>query len=132
MDERLPDDGEIDIEEIMAEIRQQLMSQQVGPGMIGLDLPLTGQRFSPEFYEQMYLAGMESNDMHIYLDVTPSNIPLLGPLLDRFRQALHQVVLFYVHKVVERQAGVNRHLLKALSALSEELENEQAPPDDDA
>jgi hypothetical protein len=123
--EELPE-GDVDIESIMAEIRRQLLSRNVGPGQSGVSVPLSGERFSPEFYERLYLTGLASNEMHIYLDVAPSNAPLIGPLIDRLRRAFHQLVLFYVHKVVERQADVNRNMLSAISTLSVELEAERA------
>ncbi len=126
----LPED-DVDIEAIMAEIRRQLLSRNVGPGLSGVHVPLSGERFSPEFYERLYLAGLATNEMHIYLDVAPSSAPLIGPLIDRLRRALHQLVLFYVHKVVERQAEVNRNMLAAISTLSVELEAEQARPEEE-
>lgn len=129
-EESLP--AEINIEEIMQEIRRQILAQEAADGdrEVVLGLLLSGRRLSPDFYEHLYQTGLAINDMHIRLHVTRSNIPLLGPLIDRFRQAIHQVVLFYVHKLVERQAEVNRHFLRTISALCEELEREASQPEE--
>lgn len=119
-----PDD-ELNIETIMQEIRREILAQRAAGGSdLASQIPLGGRRLPPDFYDHLYQAGLAINDMQIRLHVTRSGIPLLGPLIDRLRQALHQVVLFYVHKAVERQAEVNRHLLHALSSLSEALEAE--------
>lgn len=55
------------------------------------------------------------------LDFDPSPVPLLGPLIDRLRQAVHQLVVFYVNKSAKKQIVVNTHLISALDALAQEL-----------
>jgi hypothetical protein len=123
---------EINIEDIMQEIRQQILAQNIPAGDAGgWQIPIGGSRFSPEFYDHLYQAGLAINEMHIHLQVSRTAIPFIGPLLDRFRAAIHQVVLFYVHQAVERQAEVNRHLIQALGILAQELDQEEAPANND-
>ena len=119
-------EAEVNIEEIMQEIRQKILAQNIpAGGPAGMQIPTGGSRFPPAFYDHLYQAGLGINDMHIRLQVSRSNLPLIGSLVDRLRAALHQVVLFYVHQAVEKQADVNRHLLQAVGILAEELEHEQ-------
>lgn len=121
---------EVNIEDIMQEIRQQILAQNIpAGGHASLQIPTGGNRFSPEFYDHLYQAGLAINEMHIRLQVSRTALPLIGPLIDRLRAAVHQVVLFYVHQAVERQAEVNRQLLQAISELSQELEREQMQQD---
>jgi hypothetical protein len=49
--------------------------------------------------------------------------PLVGPLLERLRRTVHQLVLFYVNQVAAQQREVNAHLLQALSLLAKEMED---------
>lgn len=42
------------------------------------------------------------------MDVRQSQTPLLGGMINRVRRELHELVLFYVNKVVWQQAEVNR------------------------
>lgn len=42
------------------------------------------------------------------MDVRQSHTPLLGSVLNRVRREFHELVLFYVNKVVRQQAEVNR------------------------
>lgn len=111
----------IDIEAIMQEIRQQILSQRrVGKG----DLPVAGRRFSPAFYEQLYQAGLMQSELGVTMHVTRSHFPLFGSLIDKLRGKIHQLVLFYVEKAVAQQRAVNEHLLQAITLLSQELEAE--------
>jgi hypothetical protein len=112
----------VDIEQIMQEIRAEILAQR------GLDaaVPTGGKRLPPEFYEHLYQAALGHDQIGVKLHVTPVKIPLIGPLIERLRQAVHQLVLFYVNQLAAEQVQVNRHLLQALRILSEELEKEAA------
>lgn len=53
----------------------------------------------------------------IEMDVHESHAPVLGGVLNRVRMSLHELVLFYVNKVVEQQTDVNRAYADALRDL---------------
>jgi LPS O-antigen subunit length determinant protein (WzzB/FepE family) len=113
---------EVDIEAIMQDIRRQILSQKrMGKG----ELPVAGRRFSPDFYEQLYQAALMQSETRVMMHVTRSNVPFIGPLIDKLRAQLHQLVLFYVDKAVAQQSAVNEHLLQAITLLSQELEAEE-------
>jgi len=112
---------EVNIEEIMQDIRRQILSKKrIGKA----DLPLAGKRFSAAFYEQLYQAGLMQGESGVTLHVTKSPVPLLGSLIDMVRSKFHQLILFYINQVVLQQAAVNDHLLQAISLMSQELEEE--------
>lgn len=116
----------VNIEDIMQQIRQQILTQkaeETGDETAAL-IPTHGDRFPFDFYDHLYQAGLSYNQIRVPINVTKSNIPLIGGLIDKLRYKLHEVVLFYVNQVAERQAQVNTHTLRALSLLSETLDNE--------
>jgi hypothetical protein len=112
---------EVNIEEIMQDIRRQILSKK-RIGKAGL--PVAGKRFSAEFYEQLYQAGLMQSESGVTVHVTKSPLPLLGSLIDMVRGKFHQLVLFYIDQVVLQQALVNDHLLQAITLMSQELEAE--------
>ena len=123
---------EINIEDIMQEIRAAILAQQGNLPRHGQSLvDVGGKRFSPEFYEHLYQANLAHNQVGVDLHVTRVPIPLVGPLLERIRRKLHDLVLFYVNQVTAQQREVNAHLLQALSLLAKELD-EPIPNHEDA
>ena len=118
-------DEVIDIELIMQEIREQIMAQQATLEPAGvMALNISGKRLPPDFYEHLYQAGLAYNKIDTRLQARRSRVPIIGPLLDRMRNMLHQLVIYYVNQVAAEQIVVNTHLLQALSILSEALEEE--------
>jgi hypothetical protein len=124
--------AEVNIERIMQQIRNQILARKTA--VSGHEPPIVnieGKRLPPDFYEHLYQAGLTYDRVDIQMNLTPITIPIIGPILQKIRQKLHELVLFYVNQVAANQIGVNTHLLRALSILSEELEN-SAPVDPDA
>lgn len=117
------EEEQVDIEAIMQEIRARILAQQAHlPHYQETLVNVSGKRFSPEFYEHLYQANLAHNQVGVDLQVTPVSLPLIGPLIERMRSKVHQLVLFYVNQVTAQQREVNAHLLRALSMLSEELD----------
>ena len=113
---------EINIEEIMQEIRQQILeTKRIGKS----PLPVKGERFSPQFYEQLYQATLLQGEVGVKIHVTHSNVPLIGPLIDKLREKFHELVTFYVNKAVSQQAAINDHILQLITILSQELEEDE-------
>ncbi len=118
---------EVNIEEIMQEIRQQILAKKdLARPDRGPIVSLAGKRLSPEFYEHLYQASLVYDQTDVKLYVTPVNVPLIGGLLQRIRQMLHELVVYYVNKQAAEQIQFNTHILRAVSLLAQELEREQA------
>lgn len=111
----------VDIERIMQEIRQEILARRL-PGQE--EIPLGGKRLPPEFYEHLYQAGLIQSQLGVKMHVTRSNVPIIGRLLEWFRARLHELVIFYINQLAEQQAEINGQLLRALSILSQSLEEE--------
>lgn len=123
-------DEHVDVEQLMQQIRRQILEKRAASGDdTAAHVPVAGKRFPPEFYDHLYLAGLAYNQLQVAEIVRESRLPILGPLLNRFRHALHHLVIFYVNRMAERQQTINMHLLRALSILTEELEGEQDASD---
>lgn len=117
--------AEINIEEIMQQIRREILEKQTIVGKGGQPLvPTGGKRFSPAFYEHLYHAALAHDQIQVKMHVTKVPIPLIGPVIEWLRGKLHELVLFYVNQVAAQQIEVNTHLMHALSILSQDLENE--------
>jgi hypothetical protein len=114
---------EVDIEAIMSEVRAEILAKksariQNSPLAAGVG----GRRFPPAFYDHLYQAGLTFDVSMLELHVTKTPLPIIGPLVEKFRQKFHELVLFYVHKLAVEQTKVNEHLLSATAILGQELE----------
>lgn len=115
---------EVNIEEIMQQIRSQILARKTA--VSGQDTPIVnieGKRFLPEFYEHLYQAGLTYDQVGVQMNLTPIDVPIIGSLLQKVRYKIHELVIFYVNQAAANQIRVNTHFLRALSLLSEELEN---------
>lgn len=121
---------DVDIEEIMQQIRRQILAKKAALSPTGgLETPTGGKRLPPEFYEQLYQAGLAYDQIGVRLFVTPVKIPIFGRILVQLRAKLHELVLYYVNQLAAEQIKVNTHLLQSLSILSQTLENEAPDAD---
>lgn len=116
---------EINVEEIMQQIRAEILAQRAAQTGRPAVISTGGRRFSPEFYEHLYQAGLAYDQIKPRPFVRQPPIPLIGPLLAWARQKVHELVLFYVNQLAAEQIKVNTHLLHALNVLSQDLEREQ-------
>ena len=128
MEEKRNSEEGVNIDEIMQEIQQQILSKKQGGRK---RLPVAGGRFSPAFYEQLYRADLLQENDRVQLEVTQSSVPIIGPLIDKVRGKFHQLVLFYILQAVIPQNEFNTHIFQAVTLLSKELEEEAAAADGD-
>lgn len=121
---------EVNIEEIMQQIREQILARKeaTAPGS-AMPLKISGKRFPPEFYEHLYQAGLAYDQLQLDVYVSKSSVPVLGPAVEWLRGKLHELVLYYVNQLAAKQIAYNTHLLRAVSILAEELETLPAGDD---
>jgi hypothetical protein len=119
-------DGAIKVEEIMQRIREQIIARKMAESPDGKAIvKLVGKHLPPDFYEHLYHAGLMYNQIDVQIYLSPTPIPLIGPLLQRLRQMVHEVVVFYVNGLAAQQMEINKHLLRTVSLLGEEMEKLQ-------
>ncbi|MCA9936316.1 MAG: hypothetical protein H6662_04145 [Ardenticatenaceae bacterium] len=123
----------INIEEIMQQIRQEILLKQATLDKDGSPLiNLAGKRLNPEFYEHLYYAALTHDEIGVKLYVTKVNVPIIGPIIEKIRTKIHELVIYYVNQIAEQQLTFNRHILQAVNAMAQSLETETAQSDHEA
>ena len=112
----------VDVEAIMREIREQIVAQKARETGDPDPIPVSGRHLPPDFYEHLYQLQMSADRLTLQPEIAPSTVPLIGPLLDRLRRPLHQLVIFYVNRLAVQQMTLNRHLLRTVDLLAREVE----------
>ena len=56
--------------------------------------------------------------LEIKPQVQPSRIPIIGGLITRIKQALHQLVLFYVRDLAAQQNAFNAQVIRVVKKMS--------------
>ena len=119
---------EINIEDIMRDIRAEILTKQATVGDRNEPIvPTDGEYLPYEFYEHMYHAAMAFDNTKIEMHVTKVNIPILGGIIETLRGKVHELVLYYVQQNVSKQKEVNYHLLRALAIASKKIEEDNKP-----
>jgi len=111
---------EVNIEEIMQQIRQQIIAKRAAVGSAGAAPVVTGKRYPPEFYEHLYQARLALDEVAVPVFVSKSGVPIIGGLLVWLRTKIHELVVYYVNLSAARQASAAEHLLQALSLVGQE------------
>ncbi|MDS4058617.1 MAG: hypothetical protein RKP73_08595 [Candidatus Contendobacter sp.] len=112
----------VNIEHVMQEVRREILDRKL-PGQVRLP-PASAGNQRPEYYEELFRAALAQSRVEIDLLVTPSRVPIVGPLIDLLRGKFHELVVFYINRSTMNQAKVNSHILAALSILGQ-----AEPPD---
>ncbi|MBC7227605.1 MAG: hypothetical protein H5T61_10280 [Thermoflexales bacterium] len=131
-------DSEIDPVQIMAQIRERIQRRREELGYPRQTFPTFGAAAYPgkpegeEYDPDLYYYLRQANEHYYQLNVemilvsSPrSRIPVIGPLLDRIRREAHNLVLFYVNKLTQRQVTVNRYLVSTLNRMAVQIQEQQ-------
>jgi hypothetical protein len=131
-------DPEIDVDEIMQEIRERIQRRRQELGYPRQTFPTFGAAAYPgepegqDYDEDLYYHLRKANESYMQLAVDPvlspspaTRIPILGRLWKQIRQEAHNLVLFYLGKLASRQVSVNRHLVSTLNRMAVELREQQ-------
>lgn len=110
-------DDTVNIEHVMLEVRREILDRKL-PGQVRLPQASAGSR-PPEYYEELFRAALAQSRVEIDVLVTPTRVPILGPIVDYLRGKFHELVVFYINRSAMNQARVNNHILAALSILGQ-------------
>ncbi len=125
------DEEVIDVEVIMARIRAAIQERRAASGLdpaefdalaSGAPLQLTLADLRRDLARLTEATRYSGVDM-LLSDVKPSPV---RRLIQRFRAALHEAILFYVNRLAAQQASVNRLTLQALRTALEVIAAQQA------
>ena len=112
-----PAEEPVNIEHVMREVRREILERKL-PGQVRLPEAAAGNR-PPEYYEELFRAALAQSRNEVDLLVTPTRVPLVGPVVDFVRRKFHELVVFYINRSAMNQAKVNHHILAALSILGQ-------------
>jgi len=127
-------DPEVNVEEVMGRIRERIRERRDQAQAQGLDYDrlvdgsagkdVAGRRLSADFYYDLYQARQSAETIWVSLSVVGQRSPaFLGSVVDRVRQAAHELVLYYVNMLAGRQTVFNRTAVSAVSDLAAVNEN---------
>ncbi len=124
-------DPEIDAEAIMRQIREGIRKRRAEAEARGLDydalasglpLPGTSTRLDDHLRAELRRMLASHDRIRVGLSLTPSRLPLVAPLVQRIRTALHHLVIYYVNMLAGQQARFNESVARVLVGLVRELE----------
>jgi O-antigen chain-terminating methyltransferase len=124
-------DPEIDVEKIMARIRENIRRRREEAKQRGLDFDnmasgtyegLEGGRFNSELYYELHQVNSLYDRILVGPSIVPRHFPLLGKLVSRLRRELHNLVIYYVNMLGGRQVAFNRAVVNVLNKLIEQLD----------
>ncbi len=81
-------------------------------------------------YYELRRLSVSGEQIGVGLSLTASRLPVIGPLVQRVRLALHQVVIYYVNMLARQQSRVNAYEARAWSVLMADLETKAAEAED--
>lgn len=115
-------DDILDVEQIMAEIREQIAQRQRDGELDQPELSSYGvfQAIPPDLEGGMHEINVRWNRIYEPLDVT-SRLPLIGPAWAAVRRRLHGEVRAYLDPMIWRQTEFNAAVVRSLNALVREL-----------
>ncbi len=129
-------DSEIDAEAITRRIRENIRQRRSEAEAQGLDYEAfveglytspDNTRFDRSLYYDLRWMSMGYHKIGVGLSLTESRTPLVAPLVQRIRAALHQLVIFYTNMLAGRQIRVNEYIVRTLRGLVEVLEKDPTP-----
>lgn len=144
MEVQVPDDlieihdPEINPAQIIEEIRERIRRRREELGYPQKVFPVFGAAAYPgepegeDYDADLYYHLRQANELYyqigVEISLAPSPItrlPILGWLWQRVRREAHNLVLFYLARLVQRQVAVNRHLVSTLNRMVVQLQEQQ-------
>ena len=109
----------------------QRRQQATGLGL-NFDNPLQAieqadsEQLNPQIYRQIQRAQRRAATLTQSLSVVGRGVPVIEPVVNRLRGALHSVALYYVNMLASQQTTINEAALDALADVAAELETSKA------
>jgi hypothetical protein len=129
------EDPEIDVQTIMARIREGLvehaLDEDVAFPTFAVARARRGEatRFPEELYYQLEQANLNYDQIWVELSMVEGQMPLMGRFVNRFKRELHRLVVYYVNMLGERQVTMNDALVRTLNQLVDSLEQSPEVPE---
>lgn len=108
------------VDQLLARIERHLAALRSDAA--GGARPVRSGRLSQAVYDGIDEAGILMNATHVQPFLTAPQLPIIGPLLQRWRAAVHALVVFYVNRHAGAQAAFNREIVATLNAIVDDLD----------
>lgn len=127
------EDTDIDARAIMRQIQERVRRQRLEAEADGKQsdarfdpprIPEQGARFSDGVYRDLQKMHTIYDKISVGLLLSGSPVPLIAPLVQRIRSMLHRLVIYYVNRLGATQTDFNQCVVRALTALLGELEED--------
>jgi len=126
-------DDQVNTEAIMWAIRDAILLRREDAAARGIDFNALAagtfqrphaHRFEPALYDSLFNMSALKDKAQVGMYLTESPLPIVGPLVQKVRRALHAVVLFYVNMSAERQIAFNAAVSKTTMGIVRALDRE--------
>ena len=117
---------QVDVESVMQQIRQYLAQTQGTQATQSVERP-QAIMLDREVYDELYEANQEFDKGHVTPYLTPTHIPLIGGVWQRFRSQLHSLVVFYVNRAADAQIRFNSHVIRVLNGIVQGIDTDPTP-----
>ena len=118
------DEDNPDVQEIMLEIRRAIAHRKSG----GWEERPFG-RFDHSVYDHLFQALSAFDQSRVDPSLSPTFIPVIGPLWHGIRRQAHKLVLYYLDQLSRKQIYFNRQITKTAEGIVQSLEAEPRPAD---
>ncbi len=118
------DEDNPNVQEIMLEIRRTIAHKKSG-GWEERRL----RRLDHSVYDHLFQAVNAYDQARVEAYLSPTSIPIIGPLWQRLRQMAHNLVLFYLDRLSEKQIHYNEQVIRTLESMVQSLEAEPSSLD---
>ncbi len=120
------DEDHPNVEAIMRQIRERLAGEH------GISAPTVSddahrKPFAREVYDELYEAHLASDRLYVSPYMTPTRVPILGPIWQRVRSLAHRLVVFYVARLAEAQMRFNAHVVHVLDGVVQGISADETP-----
>jgi hypothetical protein len=122
-------DPDIDVEEIMTQIRKRIQQRRAEAQGQGLDYdrlvddnsyaPHAVDQSDSELAYEIYQVRSTADTIWVSLSIAGRRVPLIDGLVARVRRELHNLVIYYVNMLAGRQVAFNRSAANVLLRLVE-------------
>jgi len=122
------DDEAIDTQSVYARIGEGL--QRHGPPP-AIDFPrferprapeLSGGLFSDDLARSLEKLNASFDQVWVELSLIEQHMPIVGGFVNRYKRDLHQLVVYYVNALAQRQQSVNEDLVRVVNRLVADID----------
>jgi hypothetical protein len=120
---KINDDRPVDVDVVLKQIREYILTRNLETAASENDpTPHLAGPLDMTLYKHLDHANVLHNQLAIAPRVVPVTTPIIGQLLTSIRSKFHELMLFYVNQLAQKQNTFNAHVVGVLNGLVREVE----------